>query len=485
MMRRGHAWLAIVGALAMSTATAAVAQDRPDMNLDREILPLRDDVYRVRAGSDYSIFLVTPDGIALADPLSRATAMWLRDALSTRFPNQDVKYLVHTHHEAARAAGSSVFNDTAEVIAHAGFDAVLRKARHEAPASYRFAFTTTRLFGARYQFRLGGSTVEVVHVPLDSAPELSVISFAKQRIVFAPTAPALTTVPFAFGKFTPREVFGWIDALGALDFETLVLGNGETMTRAAFDDLDQYLSSARETAAAAYERGETLQALQASTALERFSSSPHYAARAAQLTDVFRTVRVRSGTVSAGGLANYSRLDGAFCANWTDCAGGGAVPAARVALSLVSGVGPGLTVEGTLSFQSWSARTSPALDEELASRRARTSMLFRYNPSAPRPLSFALLGGVSVTRLNAAGAERVKGVLPPRGGAHLIARSSIVPGVTAGVDIVQWLGNGYGIAVPIRVTRMFEKEPLTSDSRFDVQAGIDLTFRLFHRVHYR
>jgi len=82
---------------------------------DREITVIRDGLYRVRDGTRHTVFLVTPDGIILADPLSRDTSRWLPQEFATRFPGRTVRYVLHTHHHADRAEGAALFNNTAEL----------------------------------------------------------------------------------------------------------------------------------------------------------------------------------------------------------------------------------------------------------------------------------------------------------------------------------------------------------------------------------
>ena len=70
---------------ASSVARFACAQHKPAPPR-REIIKVSGDLYRARNGIWYSLFLVTPDGIILADPLSTDFAAWLKSELDRRFP---------------------------------------------------------------------------------------------------------------------------------------------------------------------------------------------------------------------------------------------------------------------------------------------------------------------------------------------------------------------------------------------------------------
>ena len=102
---------------------------------DREISQVTGNLYRVRSGAQHTVFLVTPGGIVLADPISVETAQWLKAELERRFPPGAVRYLVYTSHRFERATGGVIFNDRAELIGHREFKAALSRARRQAELS--------------------------------------------------------------------------------------------------------------------------------------------------------------------------------------------------------------------------------------------------------------------------------------------------------------------------------------------------------------
>ena len=70
-MYHRQTWLAALIATLLATLTVVDAQPRGPA---REIIPLTGDLYRARNGNWYTIFLVTPDGIILGDPINPAFA---------------------------------------------------------------------------------------------------------------------------------------------------------------------------------------------------------------------------------------------------------------------------------------------------------------------------------------------------------------------------------------------------------------------------
>jgi len=76
------------------------------------------DVYRAAVDNHATLFMVTPDGIVLADPVSPGFAMWLKDEFDSRF-GVPVRYVVYSHYHWDHASGGGVFADTAEFVGHA------------------------------------------------------------------------------------------------------------------------------------------------------------------------------------------------------------------------------------------------------------------------------------------------------------------------------------------------------------------------------
>ena len=114
MDRRLQTWLAALVATLLAMLTVVQAQPRGPA---REIIPLTGDLYRARNGNWYTIFLVTPGGIILGDPINPAFATWLKGELDSRF-KVPVRYVVYSHSHFDHAAGGAVFADTARFVGH-------------------------------------------------------------------------------------------------------------------------------------------------------------------------------------------------------------------------------------------------------------------------------------------------------------------------------------------------------------------------------
>ena len=67
---------------------------------------------------DYvSVFMVTPEGIVLVEPIGMEFATWLKGEMASRF-HVPVKYVIYSHSHWDHASGGAVYADTARFIGH-------------------------------------------------------------------------------------------------------------------------------------------------------------------------------------------------------------------------------------------------------------------------------------------------------------------------------------------------------------------------------
>src|SRR5688500_2266989 len=156
------AYLSTPPALAQQPQGRGGAQAAPRRSISR----ITGDLYRVQNNDHYTVFLVTPGGIILADPINADFGGWLKGELGQRFPNAPVRYVLYSHHHQDHASGGAVFNDTAELIAHQNFAAAVKSAAGEnAAAAKRYAAVVApeSTYTTRRSITLGGKTVELIH----------------------------------------------------------------------------------------------------------------------------------------------------------------------------------------------------------------------------------------------------------------------------------------------------------------------------------
>ena len=520
MSRGPTAFRRTCAALWFAAFTAvASAQTPPSPGPPPDITPLRGDLYLASEGDRSTIFLVTPDGILVGDPLNVPFARRLKDELAARFPRQAVRYVALSHHHFDRAEGASVFNG-AQTIAHDRFNTELSRARNAVPAFlgvqdrndngeldpaeiegpnaalllsrdrnhdgtvtpgelYGFVLWAKSSFGRRRAIRLGGRRVELVHPGNWHSPDMAVLFFPDERVVFAVDAPRVDAVPFAFGTGNAAEVYDWLHAIAPLDFDTLVLDDRRTVTAAALRELAVYLDDLRAEVAAQYEQRRSLGAVQATALPENHRDSPHYAGRTRQIADVYRTVRLGRIELAATALGSYSQRDPSFCQSYVVCVAGGAVPAGSAATAVLIGRHVGVVGELASGQQSWSTRRHPLYDEEVALRQARGSILLRISLSR----AVAVLGGISQTWGDARGMNIVRGRVMPIGGRHAIHSRDRLLGFTTGVDLeTSVFHDRAALVAPLRLTYTPGSLPSYWPSRADASAGIGIRLRLVRIV---
>ena len=101
---------------AACVASLVCGADRPAAAAT-DIIRITGNLYRGHAFRLYNVFLVTPAGIILTDPINTPYATWLKAELAARFP-VPVKYVIYSHGHYDHIEGGSVFADTATFVAH-------------------------------------------------------------------------------------------------------------------------------------------------------------------------------------------------------------------------------------------------------------------------------------------------------------------------------------------------------------------------------
>jgi len=462
---------------AACASTPALAQTRElDEAANRQLVRVTGDLYRFNNGNQQSLLLVTRDGILVVDPLGLYAASWLNKELQTRFPNTRVRYAVLTHHHAERAGGAGLLKPET-VVAHESFAAALSDSSRYSSTDYQYVRGPQTTFRDRHTIEIGGHRLELIHTgPFHSRDSIAVI-FTQERVLFAADAPPAGNVPFAFGRLSAANVVTWLNAIARADVDTVMFGDGTTMPRAEIASLAAYLSKMRGAVLAGYERGHSVEKTLATVRLEGHRTSPHYAGREQQITDMYRQVRFVRGDVILSGIANaLAERDSQFCAGYDHCESGGVVPAGTAAGLVSFGRRFGVQVEFVISDQFWSSRAKPLYDEETVLRPFLTSGLVRFNVTRSRTIS--LLAGVARLSGDVKGVDRVSGVFTPNGGRHRIQGSDVRKGFTGGLEFSQRLG-ALRLVVPLRVTYFNATRPEFWPSQLNASAGVGLAIPLF------
>ena len=326
-------------ALAMIFAAAASAQPRAGAarTPPREIVNVTGDLYRARNGGWYTVFLVTPDGIILGDPINKEFAPWLKSELDARFPGKPVRYVVYSHSHFDHAEGGGVFAETAQFVAHETMlenmdgrypqmpgdmidrndNGMIDREEIDIPTNARpgvcgmglgffdsvdrngdgittpqelqaFIVRPTIVYSDRMRIELGGKVVELVHPGRNHSNDATVMVFPAERAAFATEflVDALVndnvhSLPSACGPFDGTPLAEWIAsyrAVEALDFDILLTGHGAPLMldKAFVREQREFFEHLRDEVAAGMAAGKPLAELKETIRLEPYRDWANY-----------------------------------------------------------------------------------------------------------------------------------------------------------------------------------------------------------------
>jgi len=249
----------------------------------RSITRITRDLYRVQNNDHYTVFLVTPAGIILADPINVDAAAWIKGQLAERFPNAPVRYVLYSHHHQDHASGAAVFNDTAELVGHQNFAAALKaSATVNEAAAKRFAAVVPpeSTYTDRRTVTLGGKRVDLIHPGrMGHAPDMTVLSFPAERVVFGVDFVNVKSVPGSNTLANGASIAEYVSALTvvqSLDFEIVAPGHGPTGSKADLAAYRRYYEDLEARVAARIAKGQSVEEIQAAKIMDEYKDWIEY-----------------------------------------------------------------------------------------------------------------------------------------------------------------------------------------------------------------
>ena len=275
---------------AVFLAAALLAPGALHAQAKRAITRIAGDLYRFQNKFHYSVFLVTPDGVIVTDPINKEAATWLKAEIAKRF-NRPVKYLILSHDHRDHSSGGEVFADTATVIAHERAKAaIIGEGRPTAAPDITF---TDRMTVA-----LGGKRVELIYTGRNHSDNSIVMLFPEERTLFAVDFVSVKRLPFR--NLSDSYYPDWIDSLRRverLDFDILAPGHGAMGAKKDVADHRRYHEDLYNAVVAAARAGRSLEEMKASITLDKYKGWGSYASwRALNIEGVYsRVVLQRRG----------------------------------------------------------------------------------------------------------------------------------------------------------------------------------------------
>lgn len=326
--------LVIAATIAALPLTSFGADAPPIFRPNFQIIPITGDLYRSGNGAWHSIFLVTIEGIILADPLNPGHAEWLKGELDTRFPGKPVKYIIYSHSHWDHVEGAAFFPE-ATIVAHEGvlrnmdgrypnmpgdmidrngngmfdredidvptlanpgicgmstsfFDQVdVNKDGIVPPEEFQRNIVKPQLtYSNNMTLTFGGKTVELMHPGKNHGDDMTVVLFPDERVVFATDMIAdalvrndIRSLPSACGPLDGHPIDEWIrsyENVYALDFDTFAGGHGGFFTKADVALPIQFLKDLKTEVQAAIDAGKTLEQMKQEIRLEQYSEWAYY-----------------------------------------------------------------------------------------------------------------------------------------------------------------------------------------------------------------
>ncbi len=246
--------------ISIGSLAAAQAQDAPK----REIVQISGDLYRFQDKFHFSVFLVTPEGVIVTDPIDADAARWLKSEIAGRF-GKPIRYLVYSHDHVDHSSGGEVFAaDGAIVIAHENAKrAILGEKRPTAVPQITFK--------KRMTLELGGKTVELRYLGKNHSDNMIVMRFPEERTLFAVDFIPVKTV--AYRDFSDAYLPEWIESLARverMDFDILAPGHGRLGTKADVTAFREYMTDLTDQVRAQARMGKSLEETKAAVDLSKY-----------------------------------------------------------------------------------------------------------------------------------------------------------------------------------------------------------------------
>jgi glyoxylase-like metal-dependent hydrolase (beta-lactamase superfamily II) len=220
-----------------------------------ELARFAPDVYGFRYENHVALFIVTDEGVILADPIGQVnphTPGVIKEAIRT-VTDRPVKYLLYSHWGADHGMGGAVFADTAQFVGHR--NTVAKIAGANDPNSPVPQIT----FDERLTLELGGRHVELYAAGLSAKDDYFILHDPASRVIMTVDFVQPRNIPFRTLLGHPDwivERLQWI--ADTLDFDVVVTGHATprmTATRADVLEQRQYYLDLSDAIAAARAAG--------------------------------------------------------------------------------------------------------------------------------------------------------------------------------------------------------------------------------------
>jgi len=239
-----------------------------------------DNVYMFRNGNSQSMFIVTPEGVIVTDPVGygrpQGGAAYLAEI--RKITDRPIRYVIYSHHHFDHIAGGQVFKEAgARFIAHT------RAKERLTVLNDPNTVLPDETFDKRRTITLGGTAVELTYVGQNHSDSTLVMRLPKERIVFVVDLLAVGQIPGrGMIDFYPLQAEESIKQILAMDWERLIPGHpgvgGRLGTKKDAQDQLTFLQDASAAVKAEAQQGKCWEPVEKELKLPKYASWPGYEA---------------------------------------------------------------------------------------------------------------------------------------------------------------------------------------------------------------
>lgn len=229
-----------------------------------EITKVAEDVYLFRHQSHQAIFIITPQGVIVTDPISTEAATWLNAEIK-KLTNQPVRYVIYSHNHNDHITGGKVFSGQALFVSHsAARPKILNASDPDTPVP-------DLTFTDRMSIDLGSKRVELIYTGKNHSDNSLVVLLPEHKLLFAVDFIPVETV--AYRSLPDGYPDDWIDSLKQverLNFEILVPGHGKIGKKEHVRMFREYLEALRTAVSEQIRKGASLEEAKKTVRLPKY-----------------------------------------------------------------------------------------------------------------------------------------------------------------------------------------------------------------------
>jgi glyoxylase-like metal-dependent hydrolase (beta-lactamase superfamily II) len=288
----------------------------------QEIGKLTGEIYYARMDDYVSVFMVTSEGIILAEPIGNEMAAWLKPELARRF-NVPVKYVIYSHYHWDHASGGDAYAATAKTIGHENMlkglkmppadtplpqnvraqdvnkDGKIDKSEAQGQLKNMFELYDADkdgvLSGAEvvrgpllyvhapditykdsYNITLGGKRAELMWKPTGHADDNTIVRFVDgTNVLFASDWITVQRLPFG-GDVATKDEIAAAKAVEGLNFEYFVCSHGKLGKKSDVIANIRYREELRDAVAKAIGAGQSLEQVRNTILMDNYKNWEFY-----------------------------------------------------------------------------------------------------------------------------------------------------------------------------------------------------------------